>query len=367
MTGADTVIVGAGSSGCVLAARLAAAGTGSVLLIEAGPAETATRRTWGGWATTGRASDRVPLVRGRMLGGTSRLQGGVYLHGYREDHLDWGAAVSGWDTHLVPDAIRNLENDLDRPDAWHGHRGPISITRPTTGDREPVHTRFVDAMTSFGYPWCEDLNGPGAWGVGQVPLSSLASRSTADSHLARVLSRANIRVLGNTTATRLILTHGRVRGVAIRTAGKTSEVEAREVIVCAGAIGSPLLLQQSGIGDTGVLRAAGIDSIVDIPAVGSFLRDHPTVWIELDVDGLSPEPRQPLFQVMARSDRGQPNANSIEAFRDVRAFGPARALRHDADVASAGRHGDRTSDRRRSVEGRGASGPRPPSRHRCND
>jgi choline dehydrogenase len=271
----DVVIVGAGTAGCVIASRLTESPDVSVLLIEAGhrsrklevripAAFTKLYRTdvdWGDSTTPQRTLDEREIVfpRGRMLGGTSAMNAMMILRGCRADYDAWAAAgCSGWSWEDVEPAFaRSAAGSF-----------PLGEQR----DRNPLADAFVHAAEAVGIQRALDLNGEDNLGSGFVPVSQRRGRrfSVLDGYLAPARRRPNLTVLTDAQVDRIRIEDGVAVGVSVG----EDEYDARAVVVCAGAIGSPHLLQLSGVGPREHLEAAGVDVILDRPGVGSNLVDH---------------------------------------------------------------------------------------------
>ena len=278
----DVVIVGGGTAGCVLASRLTEKPDVSVLLLEAGarsrklelriPAAFSklyrSAVDWGDVTTPQATLDgrQVVFPRGRMLGGTSAMNAMMVLRGTRADYDGWAAAgCTGWSWDDV------------EPVFARSARGAFPLG--DLPDRHVLAEAFVHSARAIGIPPTTDLNGEANDGVGFVPVSQRRGRrfSVLDGYYAPARRRPNLTVVTGALVTRVLVEGGRAVGVEYRASegGQPDEARAtREVVVCAGAIGTPQLLQLSGIGPSDTLRALGIESVVNHPAVGANLLDH---------------------------------------------------------------------------------------------
>ena len=292
----DYVIVGAGSAGCVLASRLTENPDIQVLVLEAGPPDTADEihipaaisqlfqgpYDWN-YATIPqqRAGDRsIYWPRGRVLGGSSSINAMIYIRGSRPDYDGWrdDYGCDGWGyTDLLPYFLR-AEHNSRGESAWHGASGPLSVQ--DLRYKSSLTQTFVAAARSCGQPVNDDFNGPQQDGVGFYQVTQRGGRrwSAADAYLHPAAGRPNLTVLTDALATGIEIEGGRATGVRYLWRGAEEVAWAQgEVILAGGAVNSPQLLLLSGIGPAGHLRDLGIPVVVDSPGVGANLSDHPIV------------------------------------------------------------------------------------------
>jgi choline dehydrogenase len=289
----DYVIVGGGSAGCVLAARLSADSSKRVLLIEAGPAKgpavMADRRAWPtllgsdlDWADRtvpqpGLGGTAPMLSHGKVLGGSSGINGGYFLRGHRANYDRWAAeGATGWDYESLLPYFKRSETAPGRDSGVRGTNGPMLVQpQPRSGI---IADDMFAAVLDAGYPASCDLNGTEQEGAAFQDMTVVENRrqTVADAYLHPVLSRTNLTVAAGALARRLILTEGHCTGVEYDTgAGIVRADAAAEVILTAGTIGSAQLLMVSGIGPARQLREFGIEVVADRPGVGANLHDHP--------------------------------------------------------------------------------------------
>jgi len=372
----DFVIVGGGSAGCALANRLSADPANRVLLIEAG------RRDWRAdvvihmpaalsmgignrfydWMYESEPEPemggrRVYHARGKVLGGSSSINGMIFQRGNPMDFDRWAATpgCEEWDwAHCLP-YFKRMETCLAGEDDWRGGEGPLKLERgPATS---PLFQAFFEAVQQAGHPMTPDVNGYRQEGFNAFDRNVYRGRrlSAARAYLHPVLHRKNLDLWTKAHATRLLMDGTRVTGVEVSHRGRNRTVEAAEVISSSGAINTPQLLQLSGIGPAGVLRDAGVAPVVDLPGVGENLQDHLEVYVQYACNepvSLAPQVaqwRKPWIGLQWLFRRGPGASNHFEAGGFLRSnddvpwpnlmfhFLPI-AIRYDGSVSTEG-HG----------------------------
>ena len=372
----DFVIVGGGSAGCAMANRLSADPSNRVLVLEAG------RRDWKAdvvihmpaalsmgignrfydWMYESEPEPemggrRVYHARGKVLGGSSSINGMIFQRGNPMDYDRWAATpgCEAWDWANCLPYFKRMETCIAGADDWRGGEGPLKLERgPATS---PLFQAFFEAVQQAGHPMTSDVNGYRQEGFNAFDRNVYRGRrlSAARAYLHPVLHRKNLDLWTKAHATRLVMDGTRVAGVEVSHRGRNRTVEAAEVISCSGAINTPQLLQLSGIGPADVLSDAGVTPVVDLPGVGENLQDHLEVYVQYACNepvSLAPQLaqwRKPWIGLQWLFRKGPGASNHFEAGGFLRSNGDVPwpnlmfhflpiAVRYDGSVSTEG-HG----------------------------
>ena len=296
----DYIIIGSGSAGSALAYRLGEDGQRRILVLEFGGTDAGPliqmpaalsypmnmpRYDWGYRAEAEPALGGRSLAcpRGKVIGGSSSINGMIYVRGHAGDYAHWEeSGAAGWGYADVLPYFRRMETSHGGEAPWRGTGGPLHVTR---GPRDnPLHDAFVAAAEAAGYAATTDYNGYRQEGFGPADMTVWKGRrwSAANAYLRPALKRGNVRLVKGALVDRILFDGRRANGVRYFRGGVAHDVAAdAEIILCAGAINSPQILQRSGVGPGRVLQAAGVEVLADRPGVGANLQDHLEVYFQV--------------------------------------------------------------------------------------
>ena len=332
----DVIVVGGGSAGSVVAARMAEDPDTTVLLLEAGTdypdlanlpediqnGHTRTaedERSEHNWALRGTITEEqgeIHVAQGKVIGGGGSINGQVFLRGIPQDFDDWASwGNEEWSYTKVLPYFRKAETDLDIKDDFHGTDGPLPISRKVGETWPVIQSAFHTACLQNGFDTTDDMNGVEPTGVGVVPMNNQKGvrMSTAITHLAPMRHHLNLTIRGNVFARKILIENRQVTGVEVESGGEVFTVESNKVVLSAGALKSPHILMLSGIGPKDQLDEYGIDVLQNTPGVGANLRNHPISPISFKVkEGIKLQPDASGVRIALRyTAKGSDDSNDM--------------------------------------------------------